>query len=371
MSKYRDMNQKITLTDGEKERLIASLSVKRKKAPRWTGVAVAAAICLLAVLGVFAVKDMAKMPHLTPDVPPSEQTGENTGVYVPKTEIDIGDGTKDSMVAFIVYNGRVYMGGSDVYHEDDVRKNDGCIFDEYADISQKLRYRSVPFTVTDAQYTALLGDFLDTCTDTPDMCKSEADRQRVRKAFEDPSGESFFGMPGDYYAVNGMPVEKCICYVSRGSGCRSILPLYCLNGVTLYSGRDVFGDLLDLENALRIQWITDEAWNEGLDVTVYYHDGETPGAPAMRELTVSPELLNGFLEELYASEPVVRSEKTYEAFEKEMYAKPSGHLYFTLNNGLLVRLRLYDNGYASFDGSFDLLFRLSGEAWQELLKAIR
>lgn len=51
MSKYKEMNEEIKLSDGEKERLIADLSVEKTKNRRPAGL-IAAAVCLLAVLGV-------------------------------------------------------------------------------------------------------------------------------------------------------------------------------------------------------------------------------------------------------------------------------------------------------------------------------
>lgn len=368
MSKYKEMNEEIKLSDGEKERLIADLSAAKTKNRRPAGLIAAAAVCLLAVLGVFAVKYLPKTPETTPSLPGES---EQSGVYVPKTEIDVNEASLDSMVMFIVYNGRVYMGGGFVYNGDDVEAKGGVVWDEYADISQKLRYRHVPFTVTGEEFEALKGEFLGTCTDTPDICTSEEDRERVRKAFEDPSGESFFGMEGDYYTVNGIPREKCICLVTEFDGCRTLHPLYCLNGITLASGKDVFGDLLDIKNAKKIQWVTDDEWNEGLDETVYYHDGETPGDTALRDLAVPGEIWGGFIDELYASVPVVRSEETFETIEKDMYDVPSGHLYVTLANGLVVKLRLFENGYVSCDCSYDLLFKLEGENWKRILETVR
>ena len=369
MSKYTDMNKKIKLTDGEKDALIAELTAVKTKNHRFAGIMTAAAVCLLAVLGVFAVKYLPKTPGVKTTEPTAGEA-ENGGVYVPKTEIDINDASQDSAISFIVYNGRVYTGGGFVYNGDDVDES-GAVWEEYADISQKLRYRHVPFTVTEEEFEAIKGEFLGTCTDEPDLCISEEDRERVRKAFEDPTGEQFFGMAGDYYTVNGVPTEKCICLATKFDDCRVLMPFYCLNGVTLYSGKDVFGDLLDIKSAKKIQWLTDDEWNEGLDQTVYYHDGETPGKTAMKDLMISDELLNGFFDELYASVPVVRSEETYKTIEKDMYDAPSGHLYITLKNGLVVKLRIFENGYVSCDCSYDLLFRLNGTNWQQVVEAVR
>lgn len=370
MSEYKKMNDEIKFADGEKERLIAGLCAVKTKDRRLTAFLAAAAVCLLAVLGVLAVKYLPETPELTPDAPGNTEQTEAGGVYVPKTEIDPSDASSDSMVMFIVYNGRVYMGGGFVYNGDDVAAKGGVVWDEYADISRKLRYRHVPFTVSGEEFEALKGEFLGTCTDTPDTCTSAEDRERVRKAFEDPSGERFFGMEGDYYALNGVPTEKCVCLVTEFDGCRTLHPLYCLNGITLGSGKDVFGNLLDIKNAKKVQWLTDDEWNKGLDETVYYHEGETPGDTALRELAVSEELMNGFIGELYASVPVVRGKETFETIEKDMYDAPSGHLYVTLADGLVVKLRLFENGYVSCDCSYDLLFKLDGESWQSLFDVV-
>lgn len=366
MSRFTEMNNGIKLSDDEKERLIGVLSENKKTKRRPAGVIAAALCVLLAVIGVFVVKNLSASPAVSPSVP------ETGGVTVPKTEISLADTANDSSVAFIVYGGRVYFGGSIVYHEEDANKIDpGCIFDEYYDISEKLRYRIYPFTVNAAAYEALLGECIGTCTDTPDLCVSEADRERVQKAFDDPSSENLFGMEGDYYTLRGVPAEKCLVCVSVLDACRTVMPMFCLNGVTLYGGSDVFGDLLDIKNAKKVQWVTDDEWNEGLDEAVYYHDGETPGGTALKDLDVPEEIWNGFIGELNDSVPVVRSEQTYKDFEKDMYEQPSGHLYITLANGLLVKLRVFSNGYVSCDCSFDLLFKLNGENWQRILETTR
>ena len=382
MSKFKDMNDEIKLSDGEKEKLIAGLSDGKNKNHRFAGIAAAAAVCLLAAVGVIAVKYLPKTPEVTPVLPDESQStvpenaianhGGSGGVYVPEIQIDAGETQQDSFISFLVYNGRVYIGGSYLYNEADLneKQTDG-VFDEYADISQKLRYRIYPFSVSQEDYDAILGDFIGTCTDEPDLCTDEEDRARTEKAFTDPSRESFFGMKGDYYSINGLPEERMICCVSMLDDCRALIPFYCLNGITLDSGKDVFGDLLDLKNAKKIQWVTDKEWNEGLDQAVYYHDGETPGGTALKDLAVSDEIWNGFIDELYASVPVVRGKETYNAFEKDMYNTPSGHLYVTLKNGLMVKLRLFENGYVSCDCSYDLLFKLSGENLKKILEAVR
>lgn len=374
MSKYNDMNDKIRLSDGEKEKLLVGLAAVKNENRRFTGIAAVAVCVTLAVLGVFTVKNLSQKPEV-PIISSGDtiaEHGGSGGLYVPKIQIEAGEAQQDSIISFLVYNGHVYIGGSYLYNEADLNeKHTDGVFDEYADISQKLRYRIYPFSVSQEDYDSILGDFIGTCTDEPNLCTSEEDRTRTEKAFNDPSRESFFGMEGDYYSINGLPEERMLCCVSLLDDCRALMPFYCLNGITLHSGKDIFGDLLDLKNAKKIQWVTDNEWNKGLDEAVYYHDGETPGDTALKVLSVSDEVLNGFFNELYASVPVVRSEETYNAFEKDMYIEPSGHLYVTLKNGLMVKLRLFENGYVSCDCSHELLFKLSGENLKKIMDAVR
>lgn len=166
---------------------------------------------------------------------------------------------------------------------------------------------------------ALRGDYV--CTVTGDIDEWSGADEYV---------EGASSVAGDVYAVSGYDPDFRLC-LSNGER----LELYdCMSGITLTTGADLYSERLHIERAESAYCIPDADWEQGVD--------------ARRELSLSE--LEPFLATLMAApmQDWGRGSKNGDIY---YYDYAEAHLYFTLDDGTTVPLRLFENGCVIYDGS--------------------
>ena len=111
------------------------------------------------------------------------------------------------------------------------------------------------------------------------------------------------------------------------------------NGVTLNTGADLFEDRLHLaENYVSVDWQTRQSW--------FYDAGEPLPVPKN-----AMEAVADFVEGISAAKFMPLDDISLEKGETSAYGdKEIYHLFFRMENGTTVHLRLFEGGYVSFQG---------------------
>lgn len=108
----------------------------------------------------------------------------------------------------------------------------------------------------------------------------------------------------------------------------------CLSDMTLYSGADLFGTCLHIENYVGAYYVLDADWEEAAD----------------NRHELDPESLEAFVALLFAS-PMQEWSAWSENGDIYDYKYAEAHLYFELADGTTVPLRLFENGCVMYGGS--------------------
>ena len=148
----------------------------------------------------------------------SISTNGDNGITIPKREVYLAknDGVEMDMLAFFIYEGRVYIS-----------------FGEYGNISDEI-----------------VGEYLGTST-------GMIDEWTPKDGYVDFAGS----IEGDFYSVNGYDKEFVLC-MKDAEGAVSIF--YNDNGITLYQSSDLFEERLHLKgNYVQAYYQNDKEWNYG------------------------------------------------------------------------------------------------------------
>lgn len=148
----------------------------------------------------------------------SISTNGDNGITIPKREVYLAknDGVEMDMLAFFIYEGRVYIS-----------------FGEYGNISDEI-----------------VGEYLGTST-------GMIDEWTPKDGYVDFAGS----IEGDFYSVNGYDKEFMLC-MKDSDGTVSIF--YNDNGITLYQSSDLFEERLHLKgNYVQAYYQNDKEWNYG------------------------------------------------------------------------------------------------------------
>ena len=149
---------------------------------------------------------------------------------------------------------------------------------------------------------------------------------------------------GDFYAVKGYDSDFMVC-MPLGE---NQLKLFVMSsGFCLSYGEDIFEARLHLSDRYKtIFFQSRDEW--------YYEQGQRMLLPEYHAaINQYLELFNN--SKWIYSEPVI-SDKI------ESY-----HMYFQLEDGITVHLRLYEDGYVIFDGIYSVCIQINKEDMQELL----
>lgn len=164
---------------------------------------------------------------------------------------------------------------------------------------------------------------------------------------------------GEVYSVKGYSKDFRLGIVfdpedGPGQDPPMIVFLERLNGIRLTTGADLFGDRLQMENNWRsVQFQKHADWDRGREV---YHDLADQSGDSLMSL----------IGELFAG--------GFEAMDSELYLDArgdQGHLIFRMKDHTKVEVRLMEGGYVLYEHLPGYFVRLSGEAFEAILKAIQ
>ncbi len=231
---------------------------------------------------------------------------EAEGVYIPKIELTLND-SLDSKYAFydmigaVVYNGNVYTQA------------------EYIECN-------------DEEKTKYVNEFLGTASNTI------TEGNTSYNEFDD---ELESNVPGDVYSVNGYSEDFRICIPKMHENSTFIAFFENLNGITLYYGRDLYGEeRLNLkDNYKSIFYQSNFDWLFSLNNYNNISD------------VIQNEEIDDFVDALYEApfvEVNVENEKEYLEFYEN---KERLHLYFKMNDESTVEISLFEGGFVRYDNS--------------------
>ncbi len=334
---------------------------KKKNPLRYALPAAAAAAVILAV--VFAVTRTAAVPRMpaqptqsaensvpgqTSAAPasPNEQP-QTKGVFLtpePLPEQEEG-GAKLSIVAFVVYNGKMYVAdGLSYYNAADwervpkeAKRISAMMSDDVTDY--KDAWLS-PVLLSDAQWDELIGEQLGVASGNVD-CFNAA--QKEKEGYRELDGS----LEGPVYALNGYSTADTLGFIATGdtigfydtytipNGYRRLLFLHALHGFSVETGADFFKAHLHTENTAAYKYVTDHDWQYGHTELSFDENDLTENA--IRNIPLNNETMEAFMDALYAS-PAVAESMIFTGNERQR------HLFLRQQNGTYVILRLCENG---------------------------
>lgn len=309
-----------------------------KKKNTWTKWAsMAACLCLVAV-GAFVlntlfknrdavIDDSAAKNEIISDnssiSEPQKPAIDDIGLYIPTVELpETTDGAVYDMIGLVVYNGGIYT-QSENYYDSDALKID-----------------------------SLIGEYLGYATGSINEWSTQ----------DEYAKEFASTVEGEVYEVLGYDTDFRICVRKEmedenGEKLLFIEFLERLNGITLTTGEDLFETRLHIcDRIANIQWQSHNDWNS--------NEGNIQNA------AIDADLWNEFFNQLCKGYFV--NTWNDECTDSSIYDTPKqAHIFLTLKDGTVTRLRLIDGGYVGYDGlgwyfvqvpeeTFDAIFTACG-----------
>lgn len=303
----------------EKSEIAANV---RKVKNRWLQLgAVAACLCLV-VVGAIIWKQIRPFYTARAGIASSEtgQTDEWTtkddadsmgedletanGVTIPRMEVSLSANETADMIGFFIYQDRCYVQ-----------------YDWF--------YDAVDF----------IGEHLGTAT-------GRIDEWTPKEGYVEFAGS----VRGNFYAVKGYDPAFILC-MKQSTG---VVSTYiCNNGITLTYGSELYEDRFHLSGNLEsVQYESRASWFYGQEER-YQMNG------------VNDIVLN-FIQEMdsaqFVTSDAVPLDEGQNIVDTELY-----HLYFQMESGMTVHLRLYENGYVMCQGMWDLYVQVPEESYNALL----
>ncbi len=229
--------------------------------------------------------------------------GSMAGVVIPRAEVDLSAGKASSMLEFFIYDGRSYV-----------------------------HYEDVPGG------TGLVGEYLGTAAGL-------IDEWTPKEGYVELAGSA----EGSFYTVEGYAPSFMLC-MQREDGSAAIF--INDNGLALAHGADLFEDRLHLSgNYHAVDYQTRHDWYCGTGAV------HTIG-PEHAELAARfADALNGG-EFLYAGD-IPLPDGADDIYDVENY-----HLFFRMNNGMTIHLRLYEGGYVRFQGLLPVCVQVDAQVFE-------
>ena len=206
-------------------------------------------------------------------------------------------------------------------------------------IHQGNMYEQYDFIETEA----LLGEYVGTAS-------GEIDEWSGEDAYVESAGS----VAGNYYEVEGFD-PSFILGMEQSDGSISI---YMNTTMDLEQGAELYEEMLRLEDQyVDVQYQTREDW--------YYSNGEPEELPDEYADTISTfigGLNDGEFVELTS---MLSEEEGGDIYEKEIY-----HLFFQLENGMTVHLRLFEDGYVALRGMYEEGVRMDETIFNEMIQVL-
>lgn len=228
------------------------------------------------------------------------------GVTIPQMEISLSSDTQADMLGFFIYQGRCYVQYEWIYDDVD-----------------------------------FIGEYLGTATGL-------IDEWTAREGYVELAGS----VKGNFYSVKGFDPTFMLCMKYESGAVSTYIND---NGITLKTGADLFEERLHLSgNYAGVQYQTRTSWYNSADEIFELND-------EYKETVANfVAALNSAL--FMRTEDIPLDEGQANVYDKEIY-----HLYFKMNNGMTIHLRLYEGGYVHFDGIRDVCVQVQDESINRLL----
>lgn len=167
--------------------------------------------------------------------------------------------------------------------------------------------------------------------------------------------ESAGSISGDFYEVNGFSPEFMLCMEQEDG---SISTYVNSDGLVLETGADLFEDCIHLAgNYQEVLYQTRADW--------YYSTGEPEVIPEEYEENISQ-----FVGALNEGEIVAMASYPLEAGSNNIYDREIYHMFFELENGITIHLRLFEHGYVAFRGIQDQLVQVEEQSFNEIIQVL-
>lgn len=289
--------------DINEKHIVGARAERRRKKPVWVKWGAMAA-CLCLACGM-AMYTQKVLPSTEPKTGQSITVSDD-GVSIPKLDISLSNDVEADMVGFFIYQGNCYVQYQWLENAEDI-----------------------------------VGEYLGTATGLIDEWTPE-----------DGYVELAGSVRGDFYSVKGYDPSFMLCIV-HDSG--DISTYVCNTGIIIKYGSELYEDRLHLTgNYRKIQFETRASWYQSKGEVYSLADGE---------------IVSTFIQALNAAEflpwesvPAMEGYTTSSIYDTEIY-----HVYFSMDNGIIIHLRLYENGYVRFQGMNDICVQIPAEAYAAFL----
>ncbi len=316
----------------DKESIRARSMTDHKKTyigkPLMVTAAVILVICMISAAAVMLTTGNKEGTEITGDNSYSPLIEEmDDGIYLPKEEIVLSENcaTMD-VIGFVVYEGRVYTQAQYLY----------------CDEADREKYK---------------GTFLGTARNNYGCF--EHDENDLTEDFTS-------SVSGDVYTVNGYDPDFRICIPEMYEGCDFIAFFECLNGITVKTGEDLYGEQrLDIGEYEKV-YVYDSEYrdrtDDDSDAEATYPDSEYSDRTELDpdEMSLVPD----FVENLMTS--------SFVNFEEKIKFEDSVSLYFELEDGTSVGIMLLPGGYVRYINMIEpVMVKIEDEIFNELYNMMK
>ena len=238
----------------------------------------------------------------------TEITMSDKGVTIPKLEVSLSAESSADMLGFFIYQGNCYVHYDWIYDDVDI-----------------------------------IGKHLGTATGL-------IDEWTPRDGYVEFAGS----VKGDFYEVKGYDPSFMLC-MKHTDG--SISLYVCDTGITLKYGSELYTDRLHLAgNYTSVQYESRDSWNKSK------HE--------LYQLKDSDELIRDFIDGLNVAEFIPRNSISYDDARDIFNEMEIYHLYFNMQNGTTVHLRLWKDGYVLYQGLLGVCVQVQKESYSNLLEIL-
>lgn len=234
------------------------------------------------------------------------QGSKQDGVTIPAMEVDLCKNVSSDMAAFFMYTGRIYV-------------QDEWIYD----------------------HPELVGEYLGTAT-------GKIDEWTKQDGYVELAGS----IEGDFYTVNGYDPAFMLCMKEEDGAVTTFIND---NGITLYTGADLFEDRLKLEgNYDVVLWQDKEAF--------WYSEEAT------QVRTEDLDFIKRFIEEINQAEFVYADEHAVDQlFDEETQVY---HLIFEMKNGMTVDLEICEDGTVFYRRMSEVCVKIDASWYVKLVDVL-
>lgn len=263
----------------------------------------AAAACICVILAGVLVWRQPADPIPSAD---SGITVSEDGVTIPPMKVSLSANEAADMIAFFIYQGRCYVSYEWIYGKAD-----------------------------------LAGEYLGTAT-------GMIDEWTTQDGYVDFAGS----VRGDFYSVKGFNPSFMLCMKYEDG---SVHTYICDNGITLKTGCDLYEERMHLsENYDAVTYETRASWYHDEGMVYQLNDPEN-------------EVISDFVEALNEAAFLPQTEIPLDDGETNVYTTELWHMFFHMENGMSVHLRLLEGGYVIFRGISQVCVQIPEEQFNNVI----